>query len=764
MFDNILQLIGNTPLVKINKLNPNNNVEIYAKVEGFNPGGSIKDRIALRMIEQAEKQGKLTKEKTIIEPTSGNTGIGLAMVASVKGYNIEIVMSEAVSLERRKVLEGFGAKIILSPAEESTDGAIRLAEQMVKKHPNKYFMPNQYDNPNNYMAHYYTTAKELYDDLPDMDYFVAGLGTTGTLMGCAKGLKELNSNIKIIAAEPNPSHTVQGLKSLQEARVPGIYDEKLIDETIKINDNNAYRCARELIKKEGIFAGISSGAAISCALKLAKRIEGTAKIAVILPDRAEKYLSTSLIQADKMGMKIFNTAQKQKQEFVPLQKGKVGIYTCGPTVYDYAHVGNFRSYIFSDLLKRYLRYKGYEITHVMNITDVDDKTIKGSVQQNKSLKEFTEFFTKEFFEDYDALRIERPDYTPKATDTIKEMVDLIKKLLDKGYAYKSDDGSVYFDISKFKDYGKMAHLDLKGLKPGARVSQDEYEKEDVSDFVLWKSYQKEDGDVYWETELGKGRPGWHLECSAMSMKFLGESIDIHTGGIDLVFPHHQNEVAQSEAVTGKTFVNYWVHCNHLIVEGKKMSKSMGNFYTVRDLLNKGYSPLAIRYILLSTHYRQQLNLTMESLESAGHSVQRLKEFMLRLKEAEGEKEHEGVNKLLTEVEQRFTENLDDDLNISGALAGIFEFTRKINKLLDDKRISKTDAEKIQNQMLMMNRVLGFLEIEEEEIPAEVTELAEKRLDARNNRDFETADILRDKIKEKGYSIDDTKSGYKLKKL
>lgn len=764
MFDNILQLIGNTPLVKINKLNPNNNVEIYAKVEGFNPGGSIKDRIALRMIEQAEKQGKLTKEKTIIEPTSGNTGIGLAMVAAVKGYNIEIVMSEAVSLERRKVLEGFGAKIILSPAEESTDGAIRLAEQMVKKHPDKYFMPNQYDNPNNYMAHYYTTAKELYDELPDMDYFVAGLGTTGTLMGCAKGLKELNSNIKIIAAEPNPSHTVQGLKSLQEARVPGIYDEKLIDETIKINDNDAYRCARELIKKEGIFAGISSGAAISCALKLAKRIEGTAKIAVILPDRAEKYLSTSLIQADKMGMKIFNTAQKQKQEFVPLQKGKVGIYTCGPTVYDYAHVGNFRSYIFSDLLKRYLRYKGYEITHVMNITDVDDKTIKGSVQQNKSLKEFTEFFTKEFFEDYDALRIERPDYTPKATDTIKEMVDLIKKLLDKGYAYKSDDGSVYFDISKFKDYGKMAHLDLKGLKPGARVSQDEYEKEDVSDFVLWKSYQKEDGDVYWETELGKGRPGWHLECSAMSMKFLGESIDIHTGGIDLVFPHHQNEVAQSEAVTGKTFVNYWVHCNHLIVEGKKMSKSMGNFYTVRDLLNKGYSPLAIRYILLSTHYRQQLNLTMESLESAGHSVQRLKEFMLRLKEAEGEKEHEGVNKLLTEVEQRFTENLDDDLNISGALAGIFEFTRKINKLLDDKRISKTDAEKIQNQMLMMNRVLGFLEIEEEEIPAEVTELAEKRLDARNNRDFETADILRDKIKEKGYSIDDTKSGYKLKKL
>lgn len=760
MTDSILQLIGNTPLVKIN----NPDAEIYAKLEGFNPGGSIKDRIALRMVEEAEKSGQLTREKTIIEPTSGNTGIGLAMVAAVKGYDIEIVMSEAVSLERRKVLEGFGAKIILSPAEESTDGAIRLCQEMVNKHPDKYFMPDQYNNCNNYLAHYYGTAQEIIDEVPDIDYFVAGLGTTGTLMGCARRLKEVNPKIKVIAAEPNPSHTIQGLKSLEEAEVPGIYDKTMVDESIKVSDRDAYKCARELIKKEGIFSGISSGAALSCALKIAKKNKGK-KIAVIFPDRAEKYLSTALIEGDKMGMKIFNTSAKQKQEFVPLVKGKVSMYTCGPTVYDYAHVGNFRSYIFSDLLKRYLKYKGYDLTHVMNITDVDDKTIKGAREKGKTLQEYTEFYTKEFFNDFDALGIERPDQVPLATGTIKEMVEVVKKLLELGYAYKSDDGSIYFDISKFKDYGKMAHLDLKGLKSGARVAQDNYEKEEASDFVLWKNYKpEEDGDVYWDTEIGKGRPGWHLECSAMSMKYLGESIDIHTGGIDLVFPHHQNEVAQSEALTGKTFVNYWVHCNHLIVEGKKMSKSLGNFYTVRELFEKGYSPQAVRYCLIGTHYRQQLNLTMESLEGAEQSIKRIKEFMLKLNDAKGDEEHAGVKKLIDEVDKSFTENLDDDLNVSGALAAMFEFIKKINKLLDDDRISAKDAGLIKTQMEKMDSVLGLIDEVEDEVSEEAKELAEQRLKARNDKDFEEADRLRDKIKEKGYQIDDTKEGYKIKKL
>ena len=768
MHENILKLIGNTPLVKISKLNPYPGVEIYAKLEGFNPGGSVKDRVALKMIEEAEKKGELDKNKTIIEPTSGNTGIGLAMVAAIKGYRIEIVMSEAVSLERRKVMEGFGAKIILSPAEESTDGAIKLAEEMVNKHPDKYFMPDQFNNKNNYMAHYETTAEEILNDISEVDYFVAGLGTTGTLVGCAKKLKEKKPQVKVIAAEPNPSHTIQGLKNLETAIVPGIYDESLIDENIKITDPDAYKTARELIKREGIFVGISSGAALKAALKIAEREsknKKNSKIVVIFPDRAEKYLSTTLIEEDKMGMKIFNTQAKKKQEFVPLKEGEVSYYTCGPTVYDYAHIGNFRSYIFGDLLKRYLKYKGYDVKHVMNITDVEDKTIRGSRESGKTLKEYTEFYTEEFFKDFDALKIERPDDVPKATDTIDEMVELVKKLLDKGYAYKSSDGSIYFDISKFKDYGKMAHLDMKGLKAGARVCQDEYDKEEASDFVLWKAYKpEEDGDVYWDTELGKGRPGWHLECSAMSMKYLGESIDIHTGGIDLVFPHHQNEVAQSEAITGKTFVNYWVHCNHLIVEGKKMSKSLGNFFTIRDLLNKGYSPLALRYALLATHYRQQLNLTMEALDAAENAVERLNEFVSRLSQIKNGKEHEGINRLIDEMEEGFVESLDDDLNISGALAAVFEFIKKVNRLIDEDRVGSKNAEKILEKLNEFNTVLGLIETKEKEIPKEVIELAEERKKAREKKDFAKSDELREKIKEKGYYVDDSKDGYRLKKL
>ncbi len=464
-----------------------------------------------------------------------------------------------------------------------------------------------------------------------------------------------------------------------------------------------------------------------------------------------------------MVLKLFNTLTRQKQEFVPLEKGKVKMYSCGPTVYNYAHVGNFRSYIFADILKRYLKYKGYDVTHVMNITDVDDKTIRGSQEKGQSLKEFTDFFTKEFFRDFDALNIQRPDTVPRATETIPEMVSLVEKLLKMGFAYKGKDGSIYFDISKFSDYGKMANLDLKGLKSGARVCHDEYGKDNVSDFALWKSYDKSDGDVFWETPIGKGRPGWHLECSAMSMKYLGESIDIHTGGVDLIFPHHQNEVAQSEAVTGKIFVRYWVHCNHLMVDGKKMSKSLGNFYTVRELFDKGFSPKAVRYVLLSTHYRQQLNLTMESLDAAENAVARLEEFISRLKSVKADGKHPEISKLAGRLKDDFEKSLDDDLFISQALAALFEFVKKINRLIDDGKIGKDDAEDILELLEMIDSVLGVMAAEDEKIPEDIVALAEKRLAARNNKDWETSDRLRDEINKSGYRIDDTPDGYKLKK-
>ena len=317
-------------------------------------------------------------------------------------------------------------------------------------------------------------------------------------------------------------------------------------------------------------------------------------------------------------LKLFNTLTRKIKVFKPIKKNKVGMYSCGPTVYNFAHIGNLRAYVFADILKRYLKYGGFKVKHVMNITDIDDKTIRDSQKKGQTLREFTEFYTKAFIEDINSLNIEMPDILPKATKHIPEMASLIKKMLKNGSAYKSK-GSIYFNISKFKKYGELAQLEKRNLKQNAskRLNiSDEYEKEEVNDFVLWKAWQKKDRDIFWETEIGKGRPGWHIECSAMSMKYLGESFDIHTGGADLVFPHHTNEIAQSEAATGKKFVNYWTHNEHLLVKGKKMSKSLGNFYTLRDIQEKGYNPLLLRLILLKTHYRKILDFSFDDFEKA----------------------------------------------------------------------------------------------------------------------------------------------------
>ncbi len=345
-------------------------------------------------------------------------------------------------------------------------------------------------------------------------------------------------------------------------------------------------------------------------------------------------------------MKLFNTLTKLKEEFVPVDPKLVRLYTCGPTVYNFAHIGNFRTYVFEDLLRRWLKYRGFKVKQVMNLTDVDDKIIRDSQAQKISLKEFTTKYAKAFFEDWKALNLEKVEVYPNATDHITEMVAMIKVLLDKGLAYKTDDG-IYFSISKFKSYGELAHLDQKQLKAGAsgRVLKDEYEKENLADFALWKFWDKKDGDVFWETELGKGRPGWHIECSAMSAKHLTDAfknskfmpekfktLDIHTGGVDNLFPHHQNEVAQTEGCVSVPFVKYWLHSEHLLVDGRKMAKSFKNFYTVRDILNKGYHPIALRYLLLSAHYRQKLNFTFDALEASSVAVQRLKDFVKRLHE------------------------------------------------------------------------------------------------------------------------------------
>ncbi len=462
-------------------------------------------------------------------------------------------------------------------------------------------------------------------------------------------------------------------------------------------------------------------------------------------------------------LSFYNTLKRKKEVFVPLREGEVRIYTCGLTVYDRGHIGNFRTFIFEDILRRYLEYKGYKVIQVMNITDVDDKTIKGAILSGKDLKEYTEYYTDLFFNDLEILNIERAEYYPRATDHINDMIELIKILLEKGIAYESK-GSIYFRISAFPGYGKLSGLESSSLIDGYRIDSDEYEKENVKDFVLWKAAKE--GEPYWETELGPGRPGWHIECSVMSMKYLGETFDIHAGGVDLIFPHHENEIAQSEAATGKQFVNYWLHSEHLIIEGEKMSKSKGNFYTVNDLIQKGIDPIALRYLLMSVHYRKKLNFTFASISQAKEAIDRLLNFKLRLMTEiirEG-KESDEIISLLERTRIRFEEAMDDDLNMSEALASIFEFIRQINILIDDNKLTKSDAELIISYFRRFDKVLGIIFTERNEVEdKEILMLIEERSKARKEKRFQRADEIRDYLLEKGIILEDTKTGTRWKR-
>ncbi|HOF38666.1 MAG TPA: cysteine--tRNA ligase [Candidatus Hydrogenedentes bacterium] len=464
-----------------------------------------------------------------------------------------------------------------------------------------------------------------------------------------------------------------------------------------------------------------------------------------------------------MSIVFYNTLTKRKDTFVPLEAGKAGIYTCGPTVYNYAHIGNLRTFLFEDLLRRHLEYRGYAVTHVMNLTDVEDKIIRTCRETGESLESLTGRYAQAFLEDLDTLRILRPHRMPRATETIPEIVDFIKILRDRGHTYEVD-GSIYFRLASFSGYGKLSGFDIDTLKAnaGGRIDSDEYETEDARDFALWKAWDEDDGDVYWDTELGKGRPGWHIECSCMSRKHLGDSFDIHCGGVDLVFPHHENEIAQSEAATGKPFVSYWLHAGHLQVEGRKMAKSYGNTYTLRDLLDKGYDPVAIRWALSATHYREPSNFTFNGLEAAAQSVRRIQDFRLRLAEVEGAGADPADE--AAACEKAFGEALDDDLNISAALAAVFDFVRDTNKRIDDGSLG---AEGAANALALLDRLDAVCALfpakEADAVPQDVLNLVNDRQRARREKDFARADEIRDTLKAMGWVVEDTPDGPRVKR-
>jgi cysteinyl-tRNA synthetase len=469
-------------------------------------------------------------------------------------------------------------------------------------------------------------------------------------------------------------------------------------------------------------------------------------------------------------IRLHDTMSGETEPFVPQRPGEVGMYSCGPTVYDYAHIGNFRTFVFQDILRRFLKLRGFRLVHVMNLTDVDDRIIANAAKAGVGIREYTQTFVDAFFADCKTLSIESPEHWTRATDHIDDMVKLIERLQDKSFTYPSD-GSLYYRIAKFPDYGKLSKIDVAGMQAGTRVDLDRYEKESARDFALWKAPKA--GEHFWETPIGTGRPGWHIECSAMAMKYLGETLDIHTGGIDLAFPHHENEIAQSEAATGKKFVRYWMHAEHLLVEGEKMSKSLGNFFTLRDLLAKGYKPSALRFALASVPYRRQLNFTFDGLQQATSAVERLRNFAARLAQSKFvEGSTPAIAARIAQATEEFDAGLSEDLNTARALAAVYDLVRDANIAIDKGEFAKKDAAAAQEFLATFDRVFAVLQDNDAEklqelgyatesgalTDAEVEARMAERQAARKNRDFAASDRIRQELADRGILIEDNRDG------
>jgi len=758
MTHTILNTIGNTPLVEIRHLNPNPSVRIMAKLEYFNPGGSIKDRPALYMIEAGEKSGDLTHDKTVIEATSGNTGIGLALVCSVKGYRLLLTMSEAVSVERQKILKARGAEIRLTPGHLGTDGAIEAVYRLARENPDRYFMADQFNNPANWMAHYDGTAREVWEQTGGkISMLVATLGTSGTLMGMSRRLKEYNPDIRIVGVEPYLGHKIQGLKNMKEAYRPEIYDKKRLDEKINIEDEEAYEMARQLARKEGLFVGMSSGAAMAIARKKAETMENGILV-VLFSDSGERYLSTPLFTVEEeIGLKLFNTMTRKKEAFKPLVPGKVSMYTCGPTAHARMTVGQCRRFVFSDILSRYLTFRGYDVNHIMNITDMDDKTIEGSEKAGKGLGEFTQTHIAVIKEDLEALGIAEASKYPLASEHVNEMVSLTEKLVEKGAAYEKL-RSLYFDISRFSEYGKLSGIDLDKIRLGATVDLDDYEKDNPRDFTLLKRSKLSElkRGIFAATSWGNVRPSWHMQCTAMTMKYLGERYDIQASGRELIFPHHENKIAISKALTGKSPAAYWVHCErvqelHGGKEGQERELALG------DLTQQGFSGKEIRYWLLSGHYRKPLTFSPDRLGDARRSLRRLDSCVNTLQNVDsGIPSYPDTNQIVYDIKNEFITAMDDDLNISAAMASVFKNIKCINTLCLKGLVDTHSADQILSALKGVNSVLNIFDFTPPLSDPQVLHLVQMREAARAEKKWAEADAIREKIRALGVMVRDSK--------
>ncbi len=756
--DTILELMGETPIVRLNRLNPNPRVEIYVKLEYFNPGGSVKDRPALAMIEAAEREGLLTPGKTVIEATSGNTGIGLALVCAVKGYRLLCAMSESASLERQRILKALGAELLLTPAHLGTDGAIEEVYRLAREHPDKYFLVDQFNNPHNPVSHK-ETAREIFEQTEGrVTHVVATIGTCGTLMGLSRYLKEYNPAIRVIGVEPYLGHAIQGLKNLKESYVPGIFVKGRADDLVNIEDEEAFEMARRLAREEGLLLGMSSGAAVAVACRLAREL-ADGFIVAIAPDSGERYLSTPLFQEKAVpSLHFYNTLSRSREPFTPLREGEAAIFVDGPALHTHLSLSQARRLVVADLLARSLSFRGFKVRQVVSLIDLDDRAIAGAAAAGEKLADFTQRFRREFFQDIQALRIREGALYPLASQHVDDMVELTKKLLTKGYAYEKL-RSVYFDIVRFKGYGRLSGLDLGKIRVGKTVDLDEYAKEDPRDFTLLKRAKLGElkSGLYFTTPWGQVRPSWHLECAAMALKHLGQTADFHVGGIETLFPHEENKNALFAAATGRPLATFWLNCELLLKDGRPL-KEPGQL-TARQLFDRGFSGSEVRYFLLATHYRKPLAFTLENLKAAARARARLDHFLTRVSLLAGEDSQAGaVEERLFLLKKDFLAALDDDLNLSRALAAMFEVVADLNGELDRGRLGRTSATLVLSRFQELDELLAVMQFPEAVQDQDIEARLAVREEARKRRDFSTADRIREELLAQGVEVIDTPAG------
>jgi cysteinyl-tRNA synthetase len=762
VFPNVLECIGNTPLIRINRMNPNPSVTFYIKFEAKNPAGSVKDRAALFMIEAAERDGQLVPGKIIVEATSGNTGIGLAMVAAVKGYRVLFTMPETASLERQKILKAFGAELLLTPGSLGTDGAIEEAYNLVRENPDRYFITDQFNNPANPAAHYHGTGPEIYEQTEGkVNTVIATLGTTGTAMGILRAMKEKNPAIRVVAVEPLPGHKVQGLKNMKESYVPGIFDRYALDEIVPVKDEDAFEAARRLAREEGIFAGMSSGAAMAVAMQIASAMKEGVLVAV-LPDGGDRYLSTNLFTTMlEPDFRFYNLLERRKIDFKPVKEGKGRICVTGPPLDQSLSISDARRFLLADLLSRFFQAKNFLVDEVVLIPDFDSRTINSSIAAGMCLGPYTQQRFESFLGDLDSLGINRAYRYPRTTEHLDTIIDFSRVLISREFAYEKL-RSVYFDLSRSDSYGRLSGIDPKKVRAGKTVDLSAYEKLHPSDFALLKraTLSELKMGAFVKTGWGNVIPTWHISAASAAIHDLGPQIDIVVSSMDFLFPHLENVREIGEALTGKPFANIWMIAERVwsAKKGKEADRVDENM-PVRELFEMGFSSREVRYWLLSTHYRKPIQAASANISSSVRGLRRIDEFIVKVR-ASGEtaRESSQLSEMICTMDQEFVDSLADDLNVPRALAAIFGFIRQANPMLDQSGLSSLQKRNILEIFERANSILGFFDLNSRLLSPAEEKLIRDREIARKEQNWEESDRIRNDLLGCGVRVVDTPVG------